>query len=462
MWEETLNYALKHAETLGAQYAEVRLHSYTYEIIKADNKVLKEFSKTFKLGIGVRVIYNDYVGFSATNSLKREDIIRAVEEAIISAKASGEKAQLADREVYKDKVRSRWRTDPTEIPDEDKVRIVLEANAAAMEIPTIKSSVTYLGIQKDRRIIIASDGAEIDYESVATGFLQMSVAFESGNMEKVHESESAMAGWEFIQSRDWTEFSTELSKLAAAAVKAKTPPPGKMRVIADPHLIGLILHEAFGHASEGDLVASGTSVLKGKVGEAIASPQVTIVDDGVVEGGYFVPYDDEGNRKVRTVIVDHGTLKQFLTGRLWAKKLGMPVTGNSRAQDYANPPIVRQTNLYMEGGDWKLDEMLEELKDGLYLLGRGAGGGQVDTGAGTFTFSVGPSRVVKNGELGELVRGVVVSGYILETLKGVEAVGKDVKVRMSVFGACGKEGQSVRVGHGGPHVMIKEITVGGR
>ena len=462
MIKDLMNKALKHALGLGPQYVEVKAQEYVYEFIRVNNGVLKEYSKSNTAGIGVRVLYDGRLGFSSTNILREEEILKSVEESISAAKASEDRVELADREVRKDRKSSVFSEDPEGVPEEEKVKVVMEANNAARTDESIKSSTTYLGILKDKRYLITSDGADLKWSVVMTGLAQVSVAAEAGGMERVHDSRSRVAGWEFIRRLDWNSFTEGVSTLAKEALKAKQPPAGKLRVIADPDLIGLILHEAFGHASEGDLVGTGNSVLQGKVGDEIASPQVSIVDDGLVEGGYYVPYDDEGNPKVRTVIVDDGILKHFLTGRVWASRLGMSVTGNGRAQDFKNPPIVRQTNLYMLAGDWSKEEMIRELKDGLYLTGKGAGGGEVDPSAGTFTFSVGPSRIVRNGELGELVKGTIVSGYILETLKGVEAVGKDAIIKTSVFGGCGKDGQLVRVGYGGPHVMIKAITVGGR
>ena len=462
MIKDLMDKALKHALKLGPQYVEVRAQEYIYEFVRVDNGVLREYSKNNSAGIGIRVLYDGRLGFSSTNILREEEILRCVEDAISAAKASEDRVELAGREVRSDRKSSKFLKDPEKIPEEDKVKVVMEANKAARFNDSIKSSTTYLGVLKDRRYLTTSDGADLEWYAVMTGLAQVSVAAEAGSMERVHDAKSKVAGWEFIEGFNWGSFTKGISELAKEALRAKQPPAGKLRVIADPDLIGLILHEAFGHASEGDLVGTGNSVLQGKVSKSIASSYVSIVDDGLVEGGYFVPYDDEGNPKVRTVIVKGGVLKHFLTSRVWAKRLGMTVTGNGRAQDFKNPPIVRQTNLYMLSGEWDKDEMIHELGNGLYLTGKGAGGGEVDPSAGTFTFSVGPSRIVRNGELGELVRGTIVSGYILETLKDVEAVGKNTVIKTSVFGGCGKDGQLVRVGYGGPHVMIKAITVGGR
>ncbi|MBO3841296.1 MAG: TldD/PmbA family protein [Candidatus Brockarchaeota archaeon] len=461
MLKELAAYGLNIAEKLGTTYVEARAQRTNYELITIDNGVLKEFSKTFSAGLGIRVFYNGRFGFSSTNDLNRESVKEAVEKAISAARVSRKVEKLGEREACKGVFKSDCRKKPEDVSDEEKVSLTLEANKAGLSLEGVKSAVTRLGVQRDWRYVVTSDGVDLEYESTLLGLGHMSVAFKAGAMERVGDQESAVAGWEFIEGKNWAEFSLGISKLANEAVKAPLPPPGRLKAVADPEMVGLILHEAFGHACEGDLVSSGDSILSGRLGSEIASPLVTIVDDGLAEGGYFVPFDDEGNIKRRVVVVENGVLKSFMTGRETAGMLNLPVSGNSRAQDFTHFPIVRQTNFFMTPRDHGFEEIIREAGEGVYILGRGATGGQVDTASGTFTFSAGPSWIIRNGELAELVRGVVISGSILETLKGVEAVGRDLRITTSAFGGCGKDNQLARVGDGGPHVMIRELIVGG-
>ncbi|HIC86201.1 MAG TPA: TldD/PmbA family protein, partial [Desulfobacterales bacterium] len=303
--------------------------------------------------------------------------------------------------------------------------VILEANKAAQVSDEIKNIQTTLGIARDSRLFMSSLGSKVKVETTIIGVSHGSVARVNGRMERVSYSNSKCAGFEFIERENWNNFTMDISKLALEAVNAKTPPPGTYTVVVDPDVIGLMLHEAFGHASEGDLVASGESVLYGMLGKKVASELVTIIDEGVVKDGYFHPYDDEGIKKEKTIIVENGILKNYIHSTTSATLLEAKSTGNGRAQDFENLPIVRQTNYYMAPGNYSFEELIEDIDFGIYIKGKGAGGGQVEVGMGTFTFSVGPSKIIRKGELAETVRGVVISGLILETLKTIDAVGRD-------------------------------------
>ncbi len=459
--EDIVNTALK----LGASWADVRFQEYRYEYIVVENGVLKTYSTSFSRGIGVRVLVNGYQGFASTSRLDSDSIIETVKHAISIARSSsrrGVRIELEEVKPTRSKVSSGFKVDPFMVDPEVKAKLLLELNKTATSIDGVRAATTSMGLQFDRRVYVSSDGGFIDLTVRLVGLSHQSIAGEAGVMERVHDSRSRVAGYEFIEKYDWEGLVREVSELAVKASRAKTPPPGSYTVILSPEVVGLLLHEAFGHASEGDSVYSGASVLAGRLGERVASRHVTIIDEGVVEGGYYHPYDDEGVRKEKTIVVEEGVLKNYLTSREIAWRLGLKPTGNARAQDYENIPLVRQTNYYMAPGDYSFDELLEDVEKGLYVTGKGATGGEVNPGTGTFTFGVGVSWIIDRGELKEIVRGVSLSGMILETLMEVDAVGKDLEIRTGVFGGCGKHGQMVRVGFGGPTVRVRRITVGGR
>ena len=457
--QRVVDYAL----SLGADYAATMYHTLNSATITAENGILKSFEASEARGLGIRTIVDGAVGIASSTVLQFQILKKNTAQAVRMAKAARghiEASKLAEAEPLSASVKSPWKTSPEKVSDEEKIRLVLEANRAA-SLDGIKNYVTYLGWLTERRVFASSEGAQVERELMMTGLGQLAVAEFEGRMESVSDSRSRCAGFEFISDMDCAGFAREVAQTANRAVRARAPKGGNYPVVADPDLIGLILHEALGHGAEGDLVTTRESVLEGKLGQPVASPLVTIADEGVVEDGYYLPFDDEGIRKTRSVVVEKGILKGYLQSRSTASKLGTASTGNARAQSFAHRPIVRQTNFLMEGGDSEVEELFEGVQDGFYICGRGARGGEVDVGQGTFTFRAGPSFAVRKGEVAEMVRGVSLSGMVLDALNQISAVGKDVKVRTSIFGGCGKDGQRAHVGHGGPHVRFERMSIGG-
>ena len=227
-----------------------------------------------------------------------------------------------------------------------------------------------------------------------------------------------------------------------------------MPVILDPELAGVFAHEAVGHASEADLVLEGGSVLENKIGEQIASPLVSVIDDPTLhEYGYY-PFDAEGVQSTKTTIIKDGMMESYLHSRETAARLG-GIPGHSRAQGYSMP-IVRMSNTYIDNGNSKFEEMLEDIGNGMYLIG--SRGGQVNTGEGVFQFNAEKGYLIENGELTTLLRDVSLSGNTLEILKNVNMVGNDLTMHS---GRCGKNGQLAPVTDGSPHISITKALVGG-
>lgn len=447
----------------GASYAEVRGHVIDGFTVTVENGVLRGFESRSVKGVSLRVVVDGVWGFSSSTSLENTDPI--IDHALSIAKASkplSRPVRLVDVKPVRGYFSTITKINPFNMPLDDVISLVVDVNKHSRISDDIKAAITRLGVLRDYRVFTSSNGSLVVNELFIVGLGHSSTAHGGLGLESVWDSRSYCMGYEFIKDFNWYSFVEGISRTALTASNSSYPKAGVYTIVADPDLVGLILHEAFGHASEGDLVASGESVLQGRVGEYIASEHVTIVDDGLIAGGFNVPVDDEGTVKRRTVVVDKGVLRGFLTSREVAAHLNVEPTGNARAESFSQTPIVRQTNYYMEGGDYSFEELIEDVDFGLYVKGCGAGGGQVNVGVGSFTFNVGPSYIIRNGEVGEMVRGVILSGYILDTLKSIDAVGRDFTVRTSIFGGCGKDGQIVRVGHGGPHVRIRSIVVGGR
>lgn len=458
------DYLLKLGEQLGIDFLDARIQRYHSELVVLDNGVVRELTVNEYQGVGIRVVVNGLVGYSSTNSLDKESIREAVERALKLAKAVSKhtfKVELYERPISKASLSSSFQVDPGLIDISEKIELLRTMYTTTREIQGVASSLLRFGYEDDYRLYVSSRGDYVETHRKMIGAGARLIAHVEGVYESLNDAESAVAGWEFIKSIDWNEWIRERCKLVVETARAKHVKPGRYDIVLDNDMVGLMLHEAFGHASEGDIVMAGGSVLGGRIGEKVASELVSIIDDGLVPGGAWVPFDDEGTPKRKIYTVKNGVLQGFLHSLITAKALNQEPTGNARVMNYKYPLLVRQTNTYMEPRDWDPEEMIRDMKNGLYIRGRGALGGEVNPLTGAFTFTSGPSYIVENGELKQLVKGVMLSGLILETLRNVDAVGKDLVVRTSVFGGCGKSGQTVRVGDGGPHVRVRGFTIGG-
>jgi TldD protein len=463
--EDLLKNLVDRALDLGAHYVDARFQDLRQTLISAENGSLRAYESDRSTGVGIRVLVGGAWGIASSTVLKKADLQRKVTEAIRMAKAAKKfstSIQLAKVKPVEASVELPVKTNPDNVPPDVKVKVLLEANKAAVTGAEIKNSSSRLGFLHDVRMFVSSEGTKVKTNITTSGFSQLSIAAVDGSMERVPEQRSQCAGYEFIDGGDWNTFAAEVSQLASKVVLAPMPPAGTYPAILDPDLIGLFLHEALGHASEGDLVATKESVLEGRLGNSIASEIVTVFDDGNIAGGYVVPFDDEGVPKTKTTVIEKGRLRGFLLSRDTAIELGLEPTGNARAQNFEHKPIVRMTNVYMQPGDLSFEELVKDIEYGFYVRGRGSLGGQVDVGGGTFTFRAGPSYLIEKGVVKHMVRAVNLAGKVLETLKTIEAVGKDFTVTTSVFGGCGKDGQLAKVGDGGPHVRLGKLTIGGR
>ncbi|NHJ04404.1 MAG: TldD/PmbA family protein [Candidatus Heimdallarchaeota archaeon] len=455
---------LKKAGKLGASYTDFRFQLNNSEQIQVENKMLQSYQSRNFGGFGIRVVVDGAVGYSSTSDFNKESVDNTLKAAFRSAKSYKSKRGIfADTKSAKFDEKIKIKKNSIDISPKEKVSLLLETNEAGWISDEIKNVISIMGSATEFRFFQNTNGTKAQLEIPIIGMAQLSVAMVNGNMEQMLDSEGSCSGYEFVEKTDWNDFAVDISELAIKTVKSKSPPAGTYPVVIDQQLVGVLIHEAFGHAVEADLVFTGTSALKDRLGVQLANEQVNVIDEGVTSyDGYHVPFDDEGVKKGKTVVLEKGILKSYLHDRNTANELGVEPTGNSRAQDFENQPQVRMTNTYVENGNYSFDELLEGVKEGVYIKNKGSTGGQVEVGIGTFTFNGGESYLIRNGELSDMVKGVVISGAFLENLKTVDAVGNDLKIVTNYFGACGKGGQTARVGFGGPHLRVQKMTIGGK
>jgi TldD protein len=341
--------------------------------------------------------------------------------------------------------------DPRSVSIEEKSSLLAGIEAAARHPLVTNCRANY--IERIEQVRFTDSSAnEYSYEMCRSGFNVLAVASRDGNVQMGYEREHTIHGFDL---RHRQEYGKKAAETAVALLDAGAVKGGKMRAVLDPELAGVFAHEAVGHASEGDLIHEGSSVLKGKTGEKIGNEILTIVDDPSLCEFGFDPVDAEGTAVKRTEIIRRGVVNAFLHDRESLAAVGNGIAGHARAMP-GEPPLVRMSNTFIENGDAHEAEIFAECKNGIFL--KGSRGGQVDPGRGIFQFNAEYGYLVENGECTKMIRDVSLSGEILSTLHKITLCGNDRKMSS---GYCGKGGQSVPVSDGAPHVLLLDAVVGG-
>ena len=341
--------------------------------------------------------------------------------------------------------------DPRDVCIEEKSSLLSGIEQAARHPLVVNTRANFIEKIENVHFVDSSEN-EYFYEMCRSGFNVLAVASRNGNVQMGYEREHSIHGFNLRHKQSCGKKAAEI---AVALLDAGAAKAGKMRAVLDPELAGVFAHEAVGHASEGDLINEGNSVLKGKTGQKIGNENLTIIDDpGIHEFG-FDPVDAEGVAVCRTEIIKKGVINAFLHNRETLSSVGNGIAGHARAMP-GEPPLVRMSNTFIEAGDSTEHEIFEECKNGIFL--KGSRGGQVDPGRGIFQFNAEYGYLIENGECTTMVRDVSLSGEILVTLHKIILCGND---RTMSPGYCGKGGQSVPVSDGAPHILLYDAVVGG-
>jgi len=421
-------------------------------ILMKDGDV-NEINTGMSLGARIRVLNNGAWGFAYTTDLsKLDEITKTAMKLSNSIKGD---VKLSESEVVQDKVAVDVKIPFNDVTIEEKKDIMKDASDAAAIDKVNSTTASYVDSEVNE-LFMNSEGSNIQVKTSRIRMALNASATDGEIMQFGHGSLGGVKGFEAISEIDIEEFGRNIGEKAVRLLSAQPAPSGQFPVIADPELTGVLIHEALGHATEGDLILQNDSILKDKIGEKIASDIVNIFDDASRKDGFgYYPYDVEGIKTKPNQLVKDGKLISLLNSRETASKLGMKSSGNARSI-ISDQPIVRMSNTYLQPGDSSFEELIEDIPDGMYL--KGSRGGQVDTGKGIFQFNAAEGYMIKDGEITTPLRDVSLSGNILETLKNIDAIGNDFKLSV---GFCGKDGQTAPVGDGGPHTRILNALVGG-
>jgi len=462
--DEILDKALSYVEKYSsyADYLDVRVQEGMSRNIQVERGSVKSISSSGGVIIGVRALISGSWGLSSTNNVNlMEDVFK---DAISSAKAlSGRKkgdVGLSDEKVYRDRRRVDFKLGFDEASVEEKKKILVDIDNAirGYDSRIVDSRVMYIEAS-GVKAFISSEGASIVQEYPLSFIYAVAVAREGANVQRYFKVEGGLYGLELLMDLDYNEFSLYVAKNAVEMLGAVSPPTGELTVVMDGRVSGVFAHEVFGHACEADNVLHGKSFLGKLLGEKIGSDVVSIVDDATVErayGSYF--YDDEGVPAQRKVLLDRGVLKMFMHSRETAYRMGVNSTGNGRAMSPSHRTYVRMSNTFILPGDWSVEEIIEDTRDGVYVIGEM--GGMEDPVGGGFQVAALKAYLIENGEATKLLKGVTISGKALDILKRIDAVGKDFILDP---GMCGKGYSSdmVPVTTGGPTVRVRGMMVGG-
>ncbi len=450
----TLGAALRH----GGEFAEVFAEDRRTAGARLDDGKVEEFVSGRERGAGIRVVRGDTTGFAHTADLSEAGLLAAAEAAAAAARGTGDGTRTVALERRAVTAPHEVVILPETVAKVRKAEVLERADHAARAVGDSVRQVSASYADSRRRVLIAnSDGLLVEDDRVRTRFGVSCVAVGDTGMQTGSESPGRTVGFEIFDEIDPEEVARTAANRALTMLRARPAPSGKFPVVLKRGAGGVLFHEACGHGLEADLVEKDASVFRGRVGEQVASPLVTLIDDGTYArewGTYAI--DDEGAPAQRNVLIDHGVLTDYMWDLVRARKAGRPSTGNGRRETYQHLPMVRMTNTFLLAGDDDPDDIIRDTGTGLYCVA--LGGGQVDTATGDFVFGITEAYMIENGEVTEPIRAAQLIGNGPETLRLVDAVGHDFD---TWAGTCGKSGQGVPVSSGQPTLRVAELTVGG-
>lgn len=440
--------------------ADIYLQSSHYESWVLEDGIVKEGSHSIERGAGVRAIAGEKTGFAYSDEITLPTLLEAAKNAraIASTGNAGKLAvgaETSSRLLYPS-------LDPLlSLPEEDKIQLLhrLDQQARAVDSRVEQVIVSLVGAY-DVVMVLGQDG---NLHADVRPLVRMNVSVivqHNGRREQGSSGGGARADYRyFLENNRADSYVQEAVRVALVNLDAVEAPAGNMTVVLGPGWPGVLLHEAVGHGLEGDFNRKGTSVFSGRVGERVASPLCTVVDDGTLAGRRgSLNIDDEGTLTQYNVLIENGILKGYMQDKLNARLMGVAATGNGRRESYAHLPMPRMTNTYMLAGEHDPAEIIASVENGLYA--KNFAGGQVDITSGKFVFSTSEAYLIENGKITRPVKGATLIGNGPDVMNRISMVGSDLELDGGV-GSCGKDGQSVPVGVGQPSLRVDGLTVGG-
>ena len=441
----------------GADFAELFVEDRTSASATLDQRRVQELSSARSRGAGVRVVVGETTGFAHTADLSSSGLLAAARAAASVAREGRGGVQKVSLQKLRSYPSSAG-VAPSSVPKASKIEILMRADDVARTSADAISQVQVGLSDSTRRFLVAnSEGVFAADNQVRTRFAVSCVANGDGGMQTGYRPLAATRGFDFLTPESVDEAARAAAHQALTKLAARPAPSGELPVVLAGGSGGILFHEACGHGLEADAVKKSASVYAGRVGERVASPLVTLVDDGTMTGEWgYLAVDDEGRPGARNVLIDHGVLTDYMWDYLRARRDGRESSGNGRRQSYQHLPMVRMTNTYLLAGDADADEIVAQTPRGVYVAQ--LGGGQVNTATGDFVFGATAAFMIENGRITTPLRDCNLIGNGPEILQRVDAVASDFS---TTPGTCGKDGQQVAVGCGQATMRLSGITIGG-
>jgi TldD protein len=459
--ERLMERCLGEALSAGGEYADLYFESVSSTSLGIDESLVKSASQGISVGCGVRVVSGERTGYAYTDDLSSERLLRAARTAALIASGPAKELMSGFRqpETSPSLYPIAGATSDAEIAA--KLALIERADKAARAYdPRITQVRAGFSDELRRILVAASDGTFASDTQPLARLNVFVIAKEGANTARGTSGGGGRVTMDFFEGTKSPEhFAHEAARTAILQLDAVDAPAGEMPVVLGPGWPGVLIHEAVGHGLEADFNRKKTSAFAGLIGQQVASPKVTVVDNGLMPGRRgSLNVDDEGTPTQETVLIENGVLKGFLSDKLNSRLMGMPNTGSGRRESYHHIPMPRMTNTYMLNGEDMPEDIIKSVKRGLYAVN--FGGGQVDITNGKFVFSASEAYLIEDGKVTQPVKGATLIGNGPEALKYVSMVGNDLALDEGI-GTCGKAGQSVPVGVGMPTVKLDRMTVGG-
>lgn len=443
----------------GGDLAEIYLENRQSLSLSLDDGKLETTTQGSDRGAGVRVFYGDTVAYAYTDDLGEDALLEAARAAAAAAKGSTEPRITLDLTRRQSPLDFPVRKPFDSLPVTEKADLLHRMDSAARGYsPTVRQVQAGYGELRQQVWIYNSDGLWAEDERNMVEFRAAVTTQKNGLLQRASAGFGGQMGMELLDENSPTVLALDVAESAVRMLDSRPAPAGEMAVVITNGWGGVLFHEACGHAMEADFVTKGSSAYAGKVGQQVASPLVTAIDDGTIPGrrGSF-RFDDEGTPSSRTVLIENGILREYMWDLTEARRAGRHSTGNGRRESFRYMPLPRMTNTYIDRGESDPEEIIRSVKKGLFV--KRLGGGSADIARGDFVFSVTEGYLIEDGKITAPVRGATLVGNGPEVLKRIDMVGNDLALDAGM-GMCGK-GQAARVSVGQPTVRVPLLTVGG-